>query len=54
VIAVLVVVVSGGRREVYAHLQPRLPHHADGSLERLPSMARTDASGLPARQLAGT
>ena len=40
-------------RKVHANLQPRLSHHVDGALERLSAMARTDATGLPSRQLAG-
>jgi len=50
----MLVVVSGCRREIHAHLQPRLPHHVNGTLERLPSVAGTDASGLSIGQLAGT
>jgi len=47
------IAVSSGRREVHANLQPGLSHHADGALERLSPVACTDATGLPAGQLAG-
>jgi len=49
---VMLVVVSSRRREIHAYLQPRLPHHVNGALERLSSVACTDASGLPGGQLA--
>jgi len=38
--------VSSRCRKIHANLQPRLPDHADGALERLPSVAGADAPGL--------
>ena len=49
----MLVAVSSRRWEIHANLQPRLSHHVDGALERLPAVACTDAAGLPVRQLAG-
>lgn len=42
----MAVAVFSGRREIHANFQPRLPHHANGALERLPSVACADATRL--------
>lgn len=40
----ILVLVSDGREQVHADIQSRLSHAAARSLERLPSVARTDAT----------